>query len=436
MKQVLSHRPSQKKNNNFSLLFHRFFYCYFCKLMSEQLSNQQLIDIANEFGTPVYIYHTEKISEQYQKLKHAFKKSDSRFFYACKSLTNINILKLMKQIGASLDCVSINEVKLGLKAGFEPKEILFTPNCVDFEEIEAGKKLGVIVNIDNISILEQFGNRYGDSYPVCIRLNPHIMAGGNYKISTGHVDSKFGISIHQLRHIERIVKSTNLNVTGLHMHTGSEIKDVNVFLQGLEVMFEIARHFDNLEFIDLGSGFKVPYQEGDAETDVNQLGEKVAEAFEVFEKETGKKLQIWFEPGKYLVSEAGYFVVKANVIKQTTATVFAGVNSGFNHLIRPMFYDAFHRIENISYPKGPERIYTVVGNICETDTFAWDRKLNEVREGDFLVFYNAGAYGFEMSSNFNSRLKPAEVLVKDGEAKLIRSRDTFEDLLRNQIEVL
>jgi diaminopimelate decarboxylase len=404
--------------------------------MPQQLSNQQLIDIATEFGTPVYVYHAEKIAEQYHKLKNAFKKSDSKFFYACKSLTNINILKWMKQTGASLDCVSINEVMLGLKVGFEPKDILFTPNCVDFEEIEAGKNLGVNINIDNISILEQFGNRYGHSYPVCIRLNPHIMAGGNYKISTGHVDSKFGISIHQLRHIERIVKSTNLNVTGLHMHTGSEIKDVNVFLQGLEVMFEIARHFDNLEFIDLGSGFKVPYQEGDTETDVDQLGEKVAEAFEVFQKETGKNLQIWFEPGKYLVSEAGYFIVKANVIKQTTATVFAGVNSGFNHLIRPMFYDSFHLIKNISNLKGPERIYTVVGNICETDTFAWDRKLNEVREGDFLVFYNAGAYGFEMSSNFNSRLKPAEVLVKDGQAKLIRNRDVFEDLLRNQIEVL
>lgn len=404
--------------------------------MPQQLSAQQLIDIATDFGTPVYVYHAEKIAKQYHKLKNAFKNSDSKFFYACKSLTNINILKWIKQIGASLDCVSLNEVMLGLRAGFDPKDILFTPNCVDFEEIEAGKNLGVNINIDNISILEQFGNRYGRSYPVCIRLNPHIMAGGNYKISTGHVDSKFGISIHQLRHIERIVKSTNLNVTGLHMHTGSEIKDVSVFLEGLEVMFEIARHFDHLEFIDLGSGFKVPYQEGDPETDVNQLGEKVAEAFETFEKETGKNLQIWFEPGKYLVSEAGYFIVKANVIKQTTATVFAGVNSGFNHLIRPMFYDSFHLIKNISNPKGPERIYTVVGNICETDTFAWDRKLNEVREGDFLVFYNAGAYGFEMSSNFNSRLKPAEVLVKDGEAKLIRSRDSFEDLLRNQIEVL
>ena len=262
------------------------------------------------------------------------------------------------------------------------------------------------------------------------------MAGGNFKISTGHIDSKFGISIHQVRHIERIVTSTKLKVTGLHMHTGSEIKDVNVFLQGLEVMFEMATHFPNLEFIDLGSGFKVPYQEGDVQTDVKSLGKKVTEAFADYEKETGKKLTVWFEPGKYWVSESGYFVVKANVIKQTTATVFVGVNSGFNHLIRPMFYEAYHRIKNISNPEGPERIYTVVGNICETDTFAWDRKINEVREGDYLVFYNAGAYGFEMSSNFNSRLKPAEVLVKNGEAHLIRKRDVFEDLLKNQIEVL
>ncbi|MEP7320048.1 MAG: diaminopimelate decarboxylase [Panacibacter sp.] len=404
--------------------------------MQQQLSKEQLSSIANEYGSPVYVYHAEKIEEQFNKLKNAFANCNAKFFYACKSLTNINILKLMHQFGANLDCVSINEVKLGLLAGFEPKQILFTPNCVDFEEIEAGKALGVHINIDNISILEQFGNRFGNTYPVCIRLNPHIMAGGNFKISTGHIDSKFGISIHQMRHIERVVKTTGLHVAGLHMHTGSEIKDVNVFLQGLEVMFEMARHFPKLEFIDLGSGFKVPYSDEDYATDVNMLGEKLAVAFHEYEKENGRKLEVWFEPGKYLVSESGYFVVKANIIKQTTATVFVGVNSGFNHLIRPMFYEAYHRIENISNPNGAERIYTVVGNICETDTFAWDRKINEVREGDYLVFYNAGAYGFEMSSNFNSRLKPAEILVKDGNTFLIRKRDVFEDLLRNQVEVL
>lgn len=397
------------------------------------LKHKELAEIAREFGTPVYIYHAEKIAEQYNKLVSAFKKTDAKFFYACKALSNINVLKYVQSLGASLDCVSINEVKLGLMAGFTNDNILYTPNCVDLSEIIEAKDLGVIINIDNISILEQFGHKFGGSYPVCVRLNPHIMAGGNFKISTGHIDSKFGISIHQMRHIERVVKSTGLNVTGIHMHTGSEIKDINVFLQGLEVMFGMAEHFPNINFIDLGSGFKVPYKEGDIETDIELLAEKVVIAFKNFEKEQGKKIQIWFEPGKYLVSEAGYFVVKANVVKQTPATVFAGVNSGFNHLIRPMFYEAYHHIENISNAKGPERIYTVVGNICETDTFAWDRKLNEVREGDFLVFYNAGAYGFEMSSNFNSRLKPAEVFVKDGKATLIRKRDVFEDLLKNQV---
>ncbi|MEO6723217.1 MAG: diaminopimelate decarboxylase [Ferruginibacter sp.] len=401
--------------------------------MSKNLTHQQLIEIADEFGTPVYVYHAERIAEQYKKLQKAFAGCNARFYYACKSLTNINVLKYIQSIGAALDCVSVNEVKLGLMAGFDKNDILYTPNCVDFDEIVEAKELGVNVNIDNISILEQFGHKFGNSYPVCIRLNPHIMAGGNFKISTGHIDSKFGISIHQMRHIERIVKSTNLNVTGIHMHTGSEIKDTRVFLEGLEVMFTTATHFPNLEFVDLGSGFKVPYQHGDAETDINDLGKKVSLAFIEFEKETGKKLQVWFEPGKYLVSQCGYFVVKTNVIKQTPAAVFAGVNSGFNHLIRPMMYEAYHHIENISNPKGPERIYNVVGNICETDTFAWDRKLHEVREGDYLVFHNAGAYGFEMSSNFNSRLKPAEVLVIDGKPKLIRKRDVFEDLLRNQV---
>jgi diaminopimelate decarboxylase len=402
---------------------------------SDVLSTDFLVKVAEEFGSPVYIYHAEKIKIQYEKLQDAFQKTDARFFYACKALTNINILKYINSLGCGLDTVSINEVQLGLKAGFEPKNIIFTPNCVDLEEIIAAKDLGVNINIDNISILEQFGNRFGDSYPICIRLNPHIMAGGNYKISTGHVDSKFGISIHQLRHIERIVKSTKLKVTGLHMHTGSEIKDVDVFLRGVDIMFELAVSFPDLEFIDLGSGFKVAYQAGDPETDIALLGRKLSEAFNKFSKTYTRPLQVWFEPGKFLVSQSGYFVVKANVIKQTTATVFVGVNSGFNHLIRPMFYDSFHLIRNISNPKGTERIYTIVGNICETDTFGWDRKLNEVREGDYLVFYNAGAYGFEMSSNFNSRLKPAEVLIKEGKAHLIRKRDVLEDLLRNQIEL-
>ena len=416
----------------FNYSFRYIFIIYFCRMFSP-ITNEQLIEVANEFGAPVYVYDVAKITEQYNKLTEAFKQHPTKFYYACKALSNINVLRHLRSLGSLLDCVSINEVKLGLLAGYTSDQILFTPNCVDFNEIVDAAALGVRINLDNISILEQFGNKFGGSYPVCIRINPHIVAGGNYKISTGHIDSKFGISIHQLRHIERVVKTTGLHVAGLHMHTGSEIKDIEVFLQGLDVMFDIATRFPGIDFIDLGSGFKVAYKEDEKETDVNSLGQKVADAVKAFETEYNRKLEIWFEPGKYLVSECGYFVVKANVIKQTTATVFVGVNSGFNHLIRPMFYEAYHRITNISNPTGVERIYTVVGNICETDTFAWDRVLNEVREGDYLVFHNAGAYGFEMSSNFNSRLKPAEVMIKDGKAMLIRKADVFEDLLRGQV---
>ncbi len=404
--------------------------------MAEQLSREQLLDIAGKYGTPVYVYHAEKIKEQYEKLAGAFKDSNTVFFYACKALTNINILKYIRSLGANIDCSSINEVKLALHAGFEPGNVLYTSNGISFDEIEEAKNLGVIINIDSLSNLEKFGKKFGHTYPVGIRLRPNIMAGGNLKISTGHDKSKFGIPVEQIERILAFVRQYDLRVKDLHIHTGSEIKDADVFLRGIEVLFGIVPHFPELEFIDLGGGFKVPYMLGDSETDMPLLARKVKEDFDRHSETRGKNFQIWFEPGKFLVSGCGYLITQVNVVKETANTVFAGVNSGFNHLIRPMFYDAYHQIENISNPGGAEKVYTVTGNICETDTFATDRKLNEVREGDYLVFYNAGAYGFEMSSNFNSRYKPAEVLVKDGRAHLIRKRDVFEDLLKNQVEIL
>jgi len=404
--------------------------------MPQSLSPEQLRVIADEFGTPVYVYHAEKIKEQYQKLVSAFANTNTVFFYACKALTNVNILRYIKSIGANVDCSSINEAKLALHAGFPPARILYTSNGIGFDEIEEAKNLGVIINIDSLSNLEKFGKKFGHSYPVGIRLRPNIMAGGNLKISTGHDKSKFGIPVDQVDKILSVVQQYNLCIKDLHIHTGSEIKDVDVFLKGIEVLFEIVPHFPELEFIDLGGGFKVPYQHGDTETDMILLAQKVKEDFDRHAQTRGKNLQIWFEPGKFIVSESGYFITKVNVLKETASANFVSVDSGFNHLIRPMFYDAYHRIENISNAGGVDKKYSVVGNICETDTFAWDRKLNEVREDDYLVFYNAGAYGFEMSSNFNSRYKPAEVFVINGKAQLIRKRDVFEDLLRNQVEII
>lgn len=403
--------------------------------MPESLSHNQLLAIAKEFGTPVYVYHAEKIAEQYNKLKRAFAHQDVVFFYASKALTNINILRYIKSLGANVDCSSINEVKLALHAGFAPENILYTSNSIAFSEIEEAKKCGVHINIDSLSNLEKFGKKFGSSYPVGIRLRPNILAGGNLKISTGHDKSKFGIPVDRFDKVLECVNKNNLLIKGLHIHTGSEISDVGIFVKGIEKLFDIIPYFKDLEFIDLGGGFKVPYKEGDSETDIILLAKKVKEAFANHPNRGKRRLQIWFEPGKFLVSEAGYFITQVNVLKETSSTVFAGVNSGFNHLIRPMFYNAYHRIENISNEIGRRKVYTVVGNICETDTFATDRKINEISEGDYLVFYNAGAYGFEMSSNFNSRLKPAEILVKDGKAVLIRKKDTFKDLLRNLVDI-
>ena len=392
--------------------------------------------LCQKYELPLYVYDTGIMERQYSSLKNAFSGANTKVKFACKALNNISVMRFFKNIGAGLDTVSIQEVWAGLRAGFEPKNIIYTPNCVSMEEIELAVKEGVQINIDNISILEQFGHKYGSSVPVCVRINPHVMAGGNINISTGHIDSKFGISIYQMRHLERIIKSENIKVNGLHMHTGSDILDVDVFLRAAEILFEVTEHFPDLQFIDFGSGFKVPYKPDDYYTDVNELGSKLTSIFNDFCKSYGRDLELWFEPGKFLVSQSGTFLVKVNVIKQTTATVFVGVDSGMNHLIRPMFYNSYHHITNVSNPSGIQRIYTVVGYICETDTFGWDRKLTEVREGDVLAFQNAGAYGYTMSSNYNSRFRPAEVLVHKGKDYLIRKRETMEDLLRNQVEVI
>jgi diaminopimelate decarboxylase len=401
--------------------------------MPEFLSHARLQSIAGEFGTPVYVYHAETIHQQFEKLKTAFVHQDVRFFYACKALTNINILRYIRSIGMSVDCSSINEVKLAFYAGFQAQDILYTANSIAFEEIEEAKNLGVHINIDSLSNLKKFGQKFGGSYPVGLRLRPNIMAGGNLKISTGHDKSKFGIPIDQLQELLTTVEEHDLKILGLHIHTGSEIVDADIFLQGIEKLFAIIPHFPNLKFIDLGGGFKVPYKEGDEETDIMLLAQKVKSAFDEHQSTQNKSLQIWFEPGKFIVSSAGYLITKVNVLKEHAAGIFAGLDTGFNHLIRPMFYNAYHHIENISNAGGHKKTYTVVGNICETDTFASDREIAEISEGDLLVFYNAGAYGFEMSSNFNSRFRPAEVLLKDGNATLIRRRETFEDLLQNQV---
>ncbi len=404
--------------------------------MYKELSAETLSKIANTYGTPVYVYDTDKISHQFEQLNKEFAKTNTRFFYASKALTNINILQHILNIGCNVDCSSINEAKLAIHTGFEPTNILYTSNGIDFSEIEEAAALGVHINIDSLSNLEKFGKKFGHSYPVGIRLRPNIMAGGNLKISTGHQSSKFGIPIEQLNEILQLVKKYNLYIRGLHIHTGSEIKDVAVFMKVADIFVDLIPHFPEVSFLDLGGGFKVAYKEKDPTTDIAALAHEINIFLTGLEKTHLRQFECWFEPGKYLVSEAGYLVTKVNVLKDFNNIAFAGVDSGLNHLIRPMMYDAYHRIENISNTSGNKKNYTITGNICETDTFGSDRLLHEVREGDFLAIYNAGAYGFEMSSNYNARFKPAEVMVKEGIPQLIRKRDVFADLLRNQTPLI
>jgi diaminopimelate decarboxylase len=397
------------------------------------LSTEFLVQLGSQYGTPLYVYDAEKIKFQFDKLTKAFSSFDATIFYACKALTNINVLKHIHAIGCNIDCSSSNEVLMALHAGFPAHRILYTSNNISFEELQEVAAHGVNINIDSISNLRKFGRKYGSTYPVGIRLRPNIMAGGNLKISTGHDASKFGIPLENINEVHDVVKETGLIIRTLHIHTGSDIKDVDIFLKGVEVLFNISQQFNSLECLDLGGGFKVKYKPDDHETDIELLGNKLGEAIAAFEKSSGKKLKFWFEPGKFMVSEAGYFITQVNVIKETANVTFVGLNTGLNHLIRPMFYDAWHTIENISNPSAPKKKYNITGNICETDNFATDREVNEIREGDYLIFKNAGAYCFEMSSNYNSRYKPAEILVEHGQPRLIRKADVFDDLLRNQI---
>ncbi|WP_138990440.1 diaminopimelate decarboxylase [Larkinella sp. C7] len=400
-----------------------------------QIQGINVLEMAEAFGLPLYVYDADKIIEKIGTLQSAFQGVNLKIKYAAKALTNVSILKLMRSRGIDVEVVSVNEIRMALLAGFDPEQIMYTPSGVSFAEIQEALALGVRLNVDSLPLLEFMGQQYGSRKPVGIRINPHIAEGGNIKIQTGHADSKFGISMEQRSQIRALVEQYAIPVVGLHIHTGSDFKNADAFLKGAEVLFELANDYPNLQFLDFGSGFKVAYKEGDHSTDVVDLGRKVTAAFQKFCQQYGREIELCFEPGKFLVSESGVLLVNVNVVKENPNRTFVGVDSGLNHLIRPMMYDAYHEIVNVSNPTGEKQTYSIVGYICETDTLGWDRSLNEVRPGDVLALKNAGAYGFSMSSNYNSRVRPAEVLVYDGKPHLIRRRETFEDLVRNQIEV-
>ena len=393
-----------------------------------------LVAIARDYGTPTYVYNSDVIDTQISVFRRAFDGLDFRINYACKANSNLAIMQFMKSRGLCLDTVSPQEVLMGLNTGFLPGEIIFTPNCVDFSEIEDAVEKGVAINIENLSNLRKFGQRFGEAVPVCIRLNPHIATQmSSEQVDWWHKQSKFGISLHQLKEVKELEKEYNLRINGIHIHSSSVIMNPEVFIAGARAVFEVARKFDQLEFIDFGGGIKVDVSDGNKPIDLVELGKEFKPVFEEFCNSYGRKLQVWFEPGRFLVMNAGMLLTRCVIRKNNGDTQFVGVDSGFNHLIRPMMYNAYHKIVNISNTGGDIMSNTVVGNICEIDNFALDRELNEVREGDLIAIMSAGAYGYSMASNYNSRYRPAEVFVHQGRDHLIRKRDTFDDLVRNQV---
>ncbi|HNR07776.1 MAG TPA: diaminopimelate decarboxylase [Saprospiraceae bacterium] len=391
-----------------------------------------MISLVSQFGSPLYVYDESVIQRQAHLLKESLAYPDTLFCYAMKANSNLAILDTVRKLGFGVDCVSRGELELALMAGFDPSVIRFTPSFALTDEIRFAVEKGAQVTLDSLPVLEWYLGQFPD-IPAGLRLNPSVMAGAYDKTSTGHAKAKFGIGMDLLAEVLRLVASGPFKINGLHIHSGSDILETDQFMKAVEVLLSAAPRFKSLDYIALGSGFKVPYFEGDKKTDMAQLGKTITDRFTGFCADYGRPLRLIFEPGKFLVSEAGTFLVTCTWVKENGGIRFAGVDSGFNHLIRPMFYGAWHTITNLSNPQGIPEKYDVVGNICETDTFASDRMIPEIRPGDILAFANAGAYCYSMASSYNSRPRPAEVYLQQGEARLIRHRETLQHLLSLQI---
>ena len=388
-----------------------------------------------KFGNPLYVYDLSIIENQFKELKNGFRNiKNFKINFAAKSLSNISILKFMKKLGAGLDTVSIEEVKIGLICGFNNEDITFTPNGVSFNEIEEAYNLKVKINLDSLESIKDFSKKYS-SYPISIRVNPNILSGGNKNVSVGHDESKFGIPLDYLDEISEMENKKNIIIEGIHIHTGSDIVELDNFQEAFKKIFLVAKKFKNVKILNFGGGLKIPYFEGDSKTNILNLSNSIKKLINDNSFVTENNLKIILEPGKFLVGESGYFLTKVNYVKKTPNKVFVQLNSGFNHFIRPIFYDSYHEIINITNPNDKEYEYDVVGYVCEQDNFALKRKISNVRKGDILCFKNAGAYCSSMSSNYNSRIKPAEACIWKNKLVKIKERENLNNILKGQIDI-
>lgn len=395
------------------------------------MNREALVQLARRYGTPLYVYDGGLIQKRYAELYSFIKWPKLKILYAMKANSNFHILRLLMKKGAFIDAVSPAEALLALRAGFAPDSILYTANNITDEEMHEVRKLDVLMNIGSLSRLEKYGRAFPGT-DVCLRFNPDVVAGEHKNVQTGGSLTKFGILLDDADRAKEIADAYNLRVVGLHEHTGSGISATEKVFESMDNLLGIAEpaRFPHLEFIDFGGGFKVPYNPNEKRINYLSFGRGISGRFSRFCSKYGRKLWMYFEPGKYIVAEAGCLVVQANTLKNNNGRLIAGVNSGFNHLIRPLLYSAYHHIINLTNPKGAIKKYDVCGNLCETgDRFAEQREINEIREGDFLAVMNAGAYCYSMASLYNLRPLPVEVLICNRKSFVARKRLSSSELV-------
>jgi diaminopimelate decarboxylase len=388
-------------------------------------------DLVAEFGSPLYVYEYDIIADRVRSLQRAFRWKDTKIYYAAKANSNLALLKIFRELGTGIDAVSPGEVFLAMNAGFQPDQIILTGTNLSRSDIEYALEHYILINIDNIDMLKTCDTQCVGK-EIALRLNPDIRAGGHTYLETGHRDSKFGLPIDNLDEVKSLIDRHDVRVVGLHYHIGSEVIHPEPMMESLEKIIESAKDFPDLRFIDIGGGFKVKYHPDDEESDIGRLGQRVSERFELFCKDYGRELTLIIEPGKFLISDAGFLLTTVHAVKDSGSKTFVGTDTGMNHLIRPALYNAYHEILNASGVNGNSITADIVGNICESaDVLGNDRSIAVPKVGDVLCVKNAGSYGFSMASNYNSRALPAEVLVRDNHATLIRRRQALQDLLRD-----
>lgn len=396
-------------------------------------------DLITQYGSPLYVYNENILRSRCKDMKHLVSYENFVPHYSIKANTNIHLLKIVHEEGLHADVMSPGEIFLALKSGFKPDELFFIPNNVVAEDMKYAIEHGITTSVDSLEQLKLYG-QLNPGGKVAIRFNPGVGAGHHEKVVTGGKKTKFGVNPEYIPEVKRILETYHLTLVGINQHIGSLFMDSKPYIESLSSILKIAKAFDDLEFIDLGGGFGIPYhkQDGEARLDIKMLGEALDPILHNFAKEYGKKVQFQIEPGRYIPCEAGLLLGQITGTKTNADHNYLGCDIGFNALQRPIMYDSHHDIEIYSQENKDTTLVplTVVGNICESgDILAKDRMLPQSASyGDLIAIMDAGAYGYSMASCYNQRFRPAEVLIcTDGTLKQIRKRDTFEDLIRNML---